>query len=147
MNGRGKASLAADPGGRLGFPMRLRQVALLVPGYDAGIAFLTGLGFALVEDTPLSAAKRWVVMRPQGGGSDILVARAVGRQRAAIGRQFGGRVGLFLWTEDFDAGAARVTGAGGSFIEVPRDEAYGRVAKFRDPFGNLWDLIAANGRG
>lgn len=125
--------------------MRLGLVAFLVPDYDAGIAFLAALGFDPVEDTPQGPAKRWVVMRPPGGGSDLLVARAVDGQRAAIGRQFGGRVGFFLWTDDFAAGAARVTGAGGTFIEAPRDEPYGRVAQFRDPFGNLWDLIEGPG--
>ncbi len=120
--------------------MRLSQIAYLVPDYDAGIAFLGALGFLLVEDSE-QGDKRWVVMRPSGGGSDLLVARAVGAQQAAIGRQAGGRVGFFLTSADFAMDAARVEAAGGVFEESPRHEAYGTVAVFRDPFGNRWDLI------
>ena len=121
--------------------MRLSLIALLVPEYDEGIAFLAAIGFALVQDEPQGPGKRWVVMRPPGGGSDILVARAVGEQQGALGWQAGGRVGFFLTTTDFAADAARVESAGAKFLESPRDEAYGRVAVFRDPWGNRWDLI------
>lgn len=120
--------------------MRLALFALLVPDYDPAIAFFTAIGFSLVEDTPQDG-KRWVVVRPPSGGSDILIARAEDDQRAAIGAQTGGRVGFFLQTDDFDRDAARITNAGGTFEETPRDEVYGRVAVFRDPWGNRWDLI------
>lgn len=121
--------------------MRLSLIALLVPDYDAGIAFFTGIGFRLVEDSAQGGGKRWVVMRPPGGGSDILLALAVGQQVSAIGGQAGGRVGFFLTSGDFVADAARITAAGGRFEEDPRSEVYGTVAVFRDPFGNRWDLI------
>jgi catechol 2,3-dioxygenase-like lactoylglutathione lyase family enzyme len=121
--------------------MRLDLVAILVPEYDAGIAFFTGIGFRLLEDTDRGGGKRWVVVEPEGGGSAILIARAVGEQREAIGRQAGGRVGFFLGSADFDGDARRIEMAGGVFEEAPRDETYGRVAVFRDPFGNRWDLV------
>ena len=121
--------------------MRLSLVAILVPDYDEGIAFFDALGFVLVQDEPRGPGKRWVVMRPQGGGSDILLARAVGDQRNAIGQQAGGRVGFFLTTTDFADDARRIEAAGGTFEERPRNEEYGCVAVFRDPWGNRWDLI------
>lgn len=124
--------------------MRLSLISLLVPDYDAAIAFFTAIGFDLVEDTP-QAGKRWVVVRPPSGGSDILLARATGRQRAAIGQQAGGRVGFFLATTDFTADRRRIEAAGGTFEEDARDEAYGRVAVFRDPWGNRWDLLQPTG--
>lgn len=120
--------------------MRLNLIALVVSDYDPAIAFFEALGFALVEDTP-QGNKRWVVVRPPGGGSDILISRAMGEQTAAIGQQTGGRVGFFLQTEDFARDASRIVAAGGAFEEAPRDEPYGQVAVFRDPWGNRWDLI------
>ncbi len=122
----------------------LAAVALLVPDYDAGIAFFVGrLGFELVEDTPLSPTKRWVRVRPPGtDGTSLLLARAASpEQERAIGRQAGGRVFLFLHTDDFDRDHARFTAAGVDFVEPPRQEPYGKVAVFRDPFGNRWDLV------
>ena len=119
-------------------------ISLLVPDYDAGIAFYVGkLGFSLVEDTPLDDGKRWVLVSPDDGASTrLLLARAAdSAQQAAIGHQAGGRVFLFLRTEDFDADYERFTAAGVRFLEAPRDEAYGKVAVFEDPFGNKWDLI------
>ena len=121
--------------------MRLDMIAILVPDYDDGIAFFTALGFRLVEDEDRGAGKRWVVLEPPDGGSRILVAKAVGTQRAAIGQQAGGRVGFFLHSTDFARDAARIEAAGGRFSEAPRDEPYGRVAVFVDAFGNRWDLI------
>jgi catechol 2,3-dioxygenase-like lactoylglutathione lyase family enzyme len=121
--------------------MRLSLVALLVPDYDAGIAFFTALDFDLIDDTDQGEGKRWVVLRPPGGGSDLLLARAVGRQTAAIGNQTAGRVAFFLTSTDFEADAARIRAAGGVFEEKPRQQSYGTVAVFRDPFGNRWDLI------
>ena len=125
--------------------MRLSLIAFLVPDYDAGIAFLTGIGFDLVEESDQGDGKRWVVVRPASGGSDILIARATGAQADAIGNQAGGRVGLFLTTTDFAFDAARVIEAGGVFEGEARHEPYGTVAVFRDPFGNRWDLIQPAG--
>ncbi len=119
-------------------------VTLVAPDYAPAIAFYVGaLGFELVEDTPLGGGKRWVVVAPPGGfGARLLIARADGpSQQAAIGAQTGGRVFLFLETDDFDRDHAAMTAAGVVFEETPRDEPYGRVAVFRDPFGNRWDLI------
>ena len=122
-------------------------VALLVPDYDAGIAFYVGcLGFDLIADTPLSETKRWVLVAPKGArGTRLLLARAEGpAQQAAIGRQTGGRVGFFLHSDDFDRDHAAMLAAGVVFEEAPRREAYGTVAVWRDPFGNRWDLIQFN---
>lgn len=122
----------------------LAAVALLVPDYDEAIAYFTRvLGFDLVEDTWLSAEKRWVRVRPPGsGGTSILLARAASdEQRAAIGRQGGGRVWLFLHTDDFAADHGRLLAAGVAFAEPPRREPYGTVAVFTDRYGNRWDLI------
>ncbi len=122
--------------------MVLTTLALLVPDYDAAIAFyVAGLGFDLLEDVD-QGTKRWVRVSPAGGDAALLLARAEGpRQTAAIGDQAGGRVFLFLQTDDFDRDALRITAAGGVFEESPRDEPYGRVAVWRDQFGNRWDLI------
>ena len=123
--------------------MRIGAVALVVPDYDAAIAFYVGaLGFELVEDTDQGGGKRWVVVRPPGGGAALLLARAVTEaQTAAIGNQTGGRVGFFLETDDFARDHAAFLAAGVMFEEAPRDEPYGMVAVFRDPFGNRWDLL------
>jgi len=122
----------------------LAAVALLVPDYDEAIAYFTGtLGFELIEDTPLGAEKRWVRVRPPGsGGTAFLLARAAtDEQRAAIGRQGGGRVWLFLHTDDLDADHARLVSRGVAFDGPPRRESYGAVAVFTDRYGNRWDLI------
>lgn len=121
---------------------RLAAVALVVPDYDPAIAFFcTVLGFALVQDID-QGHKRWVTIAPPGGGSHILLARAeTADQRAAIGHQAGGRVWLFLETDDFARDHARMQAAGVRFEEAPRHEPYGTVAVWRDPFGNRWDLI------
>ena len=122
--------------------MKLAYLSFLVPEYDAGIAFFVDvLGFDLVEDTVLSPTKRWVRVAPPGGGTGFLLARAVGDQAAAIGHQGGGRVWLFLETDDFAADHARLSARGLAFQEDPRVEPYGTVAVFADPFGNRWDLI------
>lgn len=119
-------------------------VTLVVPDYDAAIAFYVGtMGFTLAEDIP-QGRKRWVTVAPPGGptgGARILLARAEGAaQAAAIGSQAGGRVFLFLATDDFARDHARMTDAGVTFEEPPRREPYGTVAVWRDPFGNRWDL-------
>ena len=121
---------------------RLALTALLVRDYDDAIGFYVGkLGFELVEDTP-RGGKRWVVVRPPGSQCGLLLARAADdRQAAAVGAQAGGRVFLFLETDDFDADHARMLAAGVSFLEAPRREPYGSVAVFEDLYGNRWDLI------
>ena len=127
---------------------RIALVSLLVPDYDAGIAFYCGrLGFTLIEDKALGDGKRWVVVRPPGAGeSGLLLALADGaRQQAAIGNQTGGRVGFFLHTDDFGRDHAAFLAAGVRFREAPRHEPYGTVAVFEDAFGNLWDLIEPRG--
>lgn len=122
----------------------IATVTLLVPDYDAGIAFYRDrMGFDLVADTPLGGNKRWVLVAPPGErGARLLLARAdTPEQMARIGDQTGGRVMLFLETDDFDADHARLMEAGVRFLEAPRHEDYGSVAVFADPFGNKWDLI------
>ena len=132
---------------------RIGALTLVVPDYDAAIAYYCGvLGFELVEDRPLADDKRWVLVRPAGsGGSALLLARAASEaQRARIGDQTGGRVFLFLHSDDFAADHARYVAAGVRFVEPPREEPYGTVAVFEDVFGNRWDLLelsrAAAGR-
>ena len=122
--------------------MKLSAFSLLVPDYDTGIAFFCGgLGFTLVEDRP-QGSKRWVTVSPPGQELRLVLARAdTPAQQAAIGQQAGGRVWLFLQTDDFARDAATITAAGGIFEEIPRHEPYGIVAVWRDPFGNRWDLI------
>jgi catechol 2,3-dioxygenase-like lactoylglutathione lyase family enzyme len=123
---------------------RIAAVAVVVPEYDEAIAFYRDvLGFELVEDTPLGDGRRWVVVRPAGAaGTALLLARADSEaQRGRIGDQTGGRVFLFLHTDDFAADHGRLLAAGVRFLEPPRSEAYGTVAVFEDAFGNRWDLI------
>jgi catechol 2,3-dioxygenase-like lactoylglutathione lyase family enzyme len=123
-------------------PARISALALVVPDYDTAIAFYVGkLGFRLCEDVD-QGAKRWVTVEPSGGGTRMVLARAEGAaQVAAIGNQTGGRVFLFLQTDDFARDHAAMTAAGVVFEEAPRHEPYGTVAVWRDPFGNRWDLI------
>lgn len=122
-------------------------IALVVRDYDEAIDFYCAtLGFTLEQDTyQPEQDKRWVVVAPPGsreGGTGLLLARATTPdQEAAIGRQTGGRVFLFLHTDDFDRDHARYTAAGVRFVRPPKDEPYGRVAVFEDLYGNLWDLI------
>lgn len=121
---------------------RVALVSLLVADYEEAIAFYVGkLGFDLVEDTDMGGGKRWVVVSPGAEGTDFLLARATGEQAEAIGRQGGGRVWLFLHTDDFAADHARMSTAGVKFLEEPRHEAYGTVAVFEDLHGNRWDLL------
>ena len=120
----------------------LALATFVVPDYDEAIEFFrSALNFSVEEDSDLGGGKRWVVVTGKGGGK-LLLARAVNdKQRAAIGNQTGGRVGWFLESDDFDADHRRMSGAGVEFTEEPRRETYGTVAVFRDPWGNLWDLI------
>lgn len=123
-------------------PKRIAQIALLVPDYDPAISFYTSIGFELVEDTDLGNAKRWVRIALPGAETEILLARAVGdRQVAAIGAQGGGRVWLFLETEDFERDIGRLKASGAVIEGEPRNEPYGRVFVWQDPWGNRWDLI------
>lgn len=120
----------------------LSAVTLVVPDYDAAIAFYTAAGFVLRDDTPLGGGRRWVRLAPPGGETALLIAQAADAdQRAAIGRQAGGRVAFFLSTSDFAASHAILTAAGATWEETPRTEPYGTIAVWRDPFGNRWDLI------
>jgi catechol 2,3-dioxygenase-like lactoylglutathione lyase family enzyme len=126
----------------------LELVALVVRDYDAAIRFFVDvLQFELAEDAPAltndGRPKRWVVVRPHGGQTGILLARADGdRQAAIVGQQFAGRVGLFLRVDDFEATYQRMLAAGVQFVSPPRNEPYGRLAVFLDLEGNRWDLLA-----
>ena len=122
-------------------------VTLLVPDYDAAIAFYRdAMGF-VVDDNGLEDDKRWVTIRPPGGdGASMLLAKAANADEAQIiGRQAGGRVGFFLRTDDFARDHAAYLARGVVFEEEPRHEVYGTVAVFRDPFGNRWDMIQPAG--
>jgi catechol 2,3-dioxygenase-like lactoylglutathione lyase family enzyme len=127
--------------------VRLDLVSVIVDDYDDAIDFFTGaLGFVVSEDSPSVTTdgrpKRWVVVRPADGGTGLVLARADGAEQSAlVGGQFAGRVGLFLRVEDFDGTLARILRSGCEVVRPVRDEAYGRVCVFRDPWGNLWDLL------
>jgi catechol 2,3-dioxygenase-like lactoylglutathione lyase family enzyme len=127
--------------------MQIDQVALIVDDYDEAIRFFVDvLGFELVEDSPAltndGRRKRWVVVRPPGGATALLLARADGdRQERRVGDQFAGRVGLFLRVDDFEGFYRRMREAGVEFVGEPREEPYGRVAIFLDVAGNRWDLL------
>ena len=122
---------------------QITAVALVVRDYDEAIAYFSGcLRFAVVEDTPLAGGKRWVVVRPPGGGTALLLARAATPEQAArVGDQTGGRVFLFLRTDDFWRDYREMQSRGVRFAELPRDEEYGTVAVFSDLYGNRWDLV------
>jgi catechol 2,3-dioxygenase-like lactoylglutathione lyase family enzyme len=125
----------------------LHLVALVVDDYDPAIRFFVDvLRFDLVEDVPSTTTdgrpKRWVVVRPPGAQTGLLLARADGaEQEAIVGRQHAGRVGFFLRVDDFDAQYERMIAAGVEFVRPPRREAYGKVAVFLDVAGNRWDLV------
>ena len=125
----------------------LELVALMVRDYDAAIQFFVDvLQFELIDDSPSltndGRPKRWVVVRPRGAQTGILLARADGDQQLRnVGHQFAGRVGLFLRVDDFDAAYQRMVSAGVRFVTAPRDELYGRLAVFVDLEGNRWDLL------
>lgn len=127
--------------------MFLSLVTLVVDDYDPAIRFFVDtLGFDLVEDSPAltndGRPKRWVVVRPPGAETGLLLARADGpRQAAAVGEQAAGRVTFFLRVDDADAAHSRLSAAGVRFVSPPRTEPYGRVAVFLDVAGNRWDLL------
>ncbi|HEY2508409.1 MAG TPA: VOC family protein [Streptosporangiaceae bacterium] len=129
--------------------MHLGLTAVVVKDYDEAIEFFTGaLGFDLVEDSPAltndGRPKRWVVVRPPGAETGLLLAQADGpSQEAAIGQAAAGRVAFFLQVADFGAAYERMTAAGVQFLTQPRTEAYGQVAVFRDVAGNKWDLLGS----
>jgi catechol 2,3-dioxygenase-like lactoylglutathione lyase family enzyme len=129
--------------------MRVDLVTIVVDEYDPAIRFFVEvLGFELVEDSPSltndGRPKRWVVVRPPGAETGVLLARADGGpQRAIVGNQIAGRVGFFLRVDDFDTTYRRMVSAGVAFITAPRDETYGRVAVFVDISGNRWDLLGS----
>ncbi len=122
---------------------RIAQIALVVRDYDEAIAWFTDmLDFEAVEDTDLGAGKRWVLVAPRGGRVQLLLAKAVGDAQAArIGDQTGGRVFLFLETDDFARDHAAFSARGVRFVREPKTERYGTVAVFEDLYGNLWDLL------
>lgn len=127
--------------------MHIEQITIVVDAYDPAIEFFVGaLGFELVEDSPSVTGdgrpKRWVVVRPPGAATAILLAEADGDDQAAVvGVQTAGRVGFFLRVDDFDAAHERMTAAGVEFVTDPVDQPYGRVAVFADIAGNRWDLL------
>jgi catechol 2,3-dioxygenase-like lactoylglutathione lyase family enzyme len=129
--------------------VHLGLVAVVVSEYDPAISFFVDvLGFELVEDSAARTndgrPKRWVVVRPPGAATGLLLARADGADQAAVvGQQAAGRVGFFLHVEDFGAAYARMAAAGVQLLTAPRTEPYGQVAVFRDIAGNKWDLIGA----
>jgi catechol 2,3-dioxygenase-like lactoylglutathione lyase family enzyme len=123
---------------------RLAHVAVVVRDYDEAIEYYTrALGFRLVEDSPRGGGKRWVVVAPSAaGGASLLLAKAVNEsQSSRVGNQTGGRVFLFLHTDDFWRDHRAMTAHGVRFVENPREEEYGTVAVFEDLYGNRWDLI------
>jgi catechol 2,3-dioxygenase-like lactoylglutathione lyase family enzyme len=128
-------------------PQTLAYVTLLVRDYDEALAFLTeALGFALIEDTPLADDKRWLVVAPPNSrGASLLLAQAATPEQArSIGNQAGGRVFLFLHTDDFWRDYCHMQGHKVRFLESPRHEPYGIVAVFEDLYGNKWDLLQPN---
>jgi catechol 2,3-dioxygenase-like lactoylglutathione lyase family enzyme len=121
---------------------RLALTSLLVRDYDEAIDWYTRvLGFRLASDRDMGGGKRWVEIAADGGGALLLAKANKPEELAAVGNQFGGRVGLFLHVEDFDATFRRLVNANARFDEEPRDEPYGKVVVFRDLYGNRWDLI------
>ena len=127
--------------------MQLDLVTIMVTDYDEAIDFFVDvLGLELIEDSASSTndgrPKRWVVVRPVGAQTGILLALADGdAQNRVVGQQTGSRVGFFLRVDDFDAAVTRMRAAGVEFVGAPREEAYGRVVVFRDVGGNRWDLL------
>src|SRR6476620_6040590 len=128
----------------------IHRLTLVVRDYDEAIAYYTGsLGFELREDTDMGNGKRWVVVAPVGGaGASLLLARAANPEQASrIGNQTGGRVFLFLHTDDFWRDYRKMSSQGVKFIRPPSEEAYGTVAVFEDLYGNRWDLLQLKANG
>lgn len=130
-------------------PQTIGYIALVVRDYDEAIAWYTNvLGFCLVEDTQLSAEKRWVLVAPPGeAGTSLLLARAATPEQVSrIGNQTGGRVFLFLHTDDFQRDFETFRSRGVQFVRPPKEEGYGTVAVFEDLYGNKWDLLQLRSR-
>lgn len=126
---------------------KIAHFALVIPDYDEAIAYYTQiLNFVLIEDTPLSTTKRWVLVAPMVDNEcSILLAKAANdEQKASIGNQTGGRVFLFLHTDNFYRDYHDLTAKGVEFVREPSKETYGTVAVFKDMYGNLWDLVENN---
>jgi uncharacterized glyoxalase superfamily protein PhnB len=121
----------------------LGMVAIVIDDYDEAIAhYVNDLGFALIEDTELSPEKRWVVVAPSSSGAQILLAKASNEQQMnAIGNSTGGRVGFFLYTDNFKESYQNYLANRIEFMETPRQESFGQVVVFKDKYGNKWDLI------
>jgi uncharacterized glyoxalase superfamily protein PhnB len=121
----------------------LGMIAIVIDDYDAAIShYVNDLGFSLIEDTELTPEKRWVVIAPSSAGAQILLAQASNeQQQAAIGNATGGRVGYFLYTDNFAETYERYLSKGIEFTETPRNESFGKVVVFKDKYGNKWDLI------
>jgi uncharacterized glyoxalase superfamily protein PhnB len=119
------------------------MIAIVIDDYDQAIAhYVNDLGFSLIEDTALTPEKRWVVVAPSSQGARILLAKAVNEdQKNSIGNSTGGRVGFFLYTDDFQATYQLFLSRGIEFTETPRNESFGQVVVFKDKYGNKWDLI------
>ena len=136
----------------LGLPVQIELVTIIVDEYEPAVRFFVdAVGFDLVEDVPSTTndgrPKRWVVVRPPGATTGILLARADGEQQvAAVGEQMAGRVGFFLRVLDLDVAHERMRNAGVVFVSEPRTEAYGRIAIFVDIAGNRWDLLGPRDR-
>jgi catechol 2,3-dioxygenase-like lactoylglutathione lyase family enzyme len=134
-----------EPGDNQFMTQSIGQIAIVVRDYDEALAFYVDLlGFQLIEDTPIHEQdKRWVVVAPPGSNSaQLLLARAVGHEQLSrIGNQTGGRVFLFLYTDDFWRDFRSYKAKGVVFVREPRQESYGTVAVFKDLYGNLWDLL------
>jgi catechol 2,3-dioxygenase-like lactoylglutathione lyase family enzyme len=122
---------------------QIAHISLVVKDYDEAIRFYVDvLGFTLLEDTQLTETKRWVRVVPNGSNTSLLLAKADGSiQEQYIGNQTGGRVFLFLYTDDFERDFNLYTNRGVEFVRPPQKESYGTVAVFKDLYGNLWDLI------
>jgi len=135
--------LRTEAVGRERVSQTIGHVTLLVRDYDEAVAFFTDrLGFTLIEDVPLGGGKRWVLVAPPGGGTTLLLARAATpEQESRIGDQTGGRVFLFLHTDDFWRDYRDMRSRGVEFVDEPRHESYGTVAVFVDLYGNRWDLV------
>jgi len=119
------------------------MITIVIDDYDVAIKhYVNDLGFTLIEDTVLSAEKRWVVVAPSNEGAKILLAKAANEaQTAAIGNSTGGRVGFFMYTTKFNETYDLYKSNGIEFVENPRQEKYGQVVVFKDRYGNKWDLI------
>jgi catechol 2,3-dioxygenase-like lactoylglutathione lyase family enzyme len=127
---------------------QIAHIALVVNDYDEAIRFYTQkLHFRLVEDTVMSETKRWVLVAPPGSDTALLLAKAANdEQRSRVGNQTGGRVFLFLYTDNFDRDYKDMVAKGIVFVREPAKEPYGTVAVFKDLYGNLWDMIEPTGK-